>query len=447
MRTHFKLLFFIVNIFLISSSINYATNKIVIYPTYTTEITQNFVRTVNNNVITIKKLPFGVLTDTIQIVKPLNIHSYSYSFDLDNQEKLFNKLSGKLFTIQKDKVSTTYEFLYKDQDNMYFRKGSKIYLNPEGNIAFPTKGIAPSPYLSIQLPKSKATKKSVDLSYRLDSINTSIRYKAIFDEKAKKITIAPFLHIFNNSGYDFNNYQIEVVSGKPYFVNNGKPKYYSGNERFKNFASVADSTEILAKRLDEFYKFPLKGKYNIKKGKLTAIPLFKSQTIDAKKIIRYEAPRLYTKVQTISKAERMNTIIQFNNKTQSPLPAGTISVFSNGSLIGEHSIKAMSLNESQEIKYGKAFDLIAQKTCLGTENIPKDRAIITEFSIKVSSFKKRIYLKNVEVIETLPGPDWTVVKSSHPYQHISASKIKVLINIAPGTSQTIHYTLHRKNIK
>ncbi|MFC1770694.1 DUF4139 domain-containing protein [Candidatus Margulisiibacteriota bacterium] len=409
-----------------------AQDTITFYPgqsTLISSVSNDF--TYQDRNIIINKLPLGINPNSIQIFSP-KINNWLYSYDLENNQAFFNKISGKTIELNNKGKKVKMKFIKKQENSLYFQKDNTLHINPEGEITIPSsQKLTIEPAIVLNTPITDAD--SISYSYFVTSLKSSIQYQAEFDRKNKKLSLTPFLHINNKSGVSFNNAKINMISGSPKFQENRQK-----NSLLRS-ASIAPETQIEKK--DEYYKYQLSQKYSLKNNCLTALPLFPALELKTTLKYCYEAPPVYKSDKKTS-ADKIDLVLTFTNNSGLPLPAGETYLFHKGDFIGSDYLESTPKGEKRSLRYGKAFSLKAKKMLIDTKRIHDNKVQQESYKIYLTNLKSTEV--NIEVIDFIPGRNWEITKSSFAYNKISNNKVKFVVKVPPSKTEELKYTVERK---
>jgi hypothetical protein len=408
-----------------------AKSKIILYSGSLANVNfQMYSVPVKAGLVIVDKLPIGIIPSTIQVLDP-DIESWNYYYDLENQETLYKRLIGKQVKIGTDKNAKTMKFLKKNGDDFVFKTKGRVVLNPKGEWSLPTEEFAYYPCLKMNTKSRSDSKTDVMLSYFINTLESNIQYKAEYNDKTEYLELTSLVYIKNTSGKKFEDVNLEVIAGSPQLKREGRANLMS-----------LKASGISVEKLDDYYKYRIPGLFDIESNSVMAIPLFEGKRLKAKKIYRYSPNPYFISKNGETKSEQVDILLEIKNKTGFPLAAGKIKIFSRKEFVGEDHLSAFPRGYKKIIKYGKAFDIIGQRSRVGSKR----------FSNKENRETYRIFLTNlkntpinVEIFETIHGANWKIVSTSIPYSKMSANKVKFVVSIMPSKTEEIKYTVEKSH--
>ena len=150
--------------------------------------------------------------------------------------------------------------------------------------------------------------------------------------------------------------------------------------------------------------------------------------------------------------------LSFKNDTEhelgdTPIPGGLLKVYrgvgeqGHLSYTGQSEFKYIPVNEEVELNLGPVANVVVEPKVMDyrTDNYRYDSDgdilgwdEIRTFEIEVRN--TRDILVKVEIKRNFPNPYWQL-RTDNEYENIDADTIKFMLDLQPGTKQTISYTL------
>ncbi len=430
----------------------------------------NFNLEPNQNIININDIAKDIWPNSINLTNLTNIKLNSFSYDLTNHMpyEIYDKLIGK--NIKWGQVSPTdgIEYIQKAKiisadinGHILVKFNDRIEINPNGYAIIDdlTENIISDSGIKISM-KTTGGKASLSLDYLSHGLNWQSNYILILnnqdnikqryddqkiwqgEEISAKLTGQ--ITIDNQTGINFNNAYIRLVAGDINHINQSNMIYDNPNIASLKMAN----NQISEKTASDKHIYKLDDKVNLKNNAILTMPFINSDNlIILKKYIlknRVFANRNDENDNIQFTNPEINFSFQNNKKSgfKKALPAGIVRIMAIEDdapmLLGEDQIAHMPIDETINIKSGKAFNIIAKRQQI-TFNQGKDYNVFNaSFKITLKNAKKNDVI--VEIIEYMPGK-WQITD-----QNIKAVKTNLTnaiwqINVPANDSAILRYSM------
>jgi hypothetical protein len=157
----------------------------------------------------------------------------------------------------------------------------------------------------------------------------------------------------------------------------------------------------------------------------------------------------YSRYDQKSGKQKIGVFLELENATKNnlgmPLPKGTVRVYKedkDGSLqfVGEDQIDHTPKDEKFKIKMGEAFDVVGERIQTDYKRLG-DNLFEVAFEVSLRNHKKEDIKVLVE--EPVPG-DWEMLSNSHPYEKLSANRLRFEIPVAKDKEVKVKYRIRFK---
>ncbi len=391
--------------------------------------------------------PTSILVRPVENIRDIQLLEKEYNYNVINSKDILENNIGKdaEISVQGDKVlkgklmkSTEREFIIKDNlENLIIIDKNKVV-----NIAFPSENenLLTKPVLKFVVNSAVAKKIEFSISYFTESIGWKAAYLAFLQDDEKVMEIFPFAVINNETGINYNNSEIKLISGE--IKRAGRepiigPRAMGMGLRKEAIATVPRFEE---KEIFEYYSYTLDKKTDLLRKCIKDILLMPAKKVNVSKKYIYDGARNGEKV-----------LVNFNFKNTkpggfgSPLPSGDIGIFKTENdnflvLLGQYHINAAPVGKEVNLQAGVAFDIKGQRIQKEITKISRtEREEVFQITIKNSKNTK----ENVTVVEH-PYGEWKIIESSHEYFKKDVQNLEFKLQVNPSSEETLIYKIRYK---
>jgi hypothetical protein len=334
--------------------------------------------------------------------------------------------------------------------------GSVIILRPDSSVvsvlrdkvarvSFPRlpESLVPAPELRWLVHSEYAGETTARISYLTGGINWTSHYTAV-RQGENRLHLSCFAELDNGTEVGFSGYALRFISGQIHRVSQKRMRPFLAEERP---ALVAGAQQAQERSFFDYHLFDVPGEFDIEPRSKKQIPLLSPRTATVE--VRYEI-RSWDSYERRANAE-WATPFMYLTATNSKksglgvyLPAGTVRVYgSDGSgleLVGEDVIGRTPVGEDFRLELGRATDVTAERRLVSEKRIGQ-RIVERSFLIRVSNRKASRVA--ISLLERLYG-DWELLKQSPPSEHIDAHTVAFQLDIGPGESVDVSYTVRSR---
>jgi hypothetical protein len=269
------------------------------------------------------------------------------------------------------------------------------------------------------------------LNYKCYDISWNTNYIATINND--KINLKIFFSIENNTDNEYNNYNINLVSGDVKTQNNKQGRvFYKSVEA----TSLQADNSIEPENLDEYKIYKLKNTITLPPFTNKKIEYFTFNNIKYTKILNIQT---YHNNQVNSIKPSIKYIIENknNNNLGINLSKGIIKVYNDNNnqieFIGEALINDISEDETLQFEIGKANDVKFSQKIITNQTI-SDKIYVTEAEFKINNYANKE--QEVHITDNLFEKN-EIIESSEKYEKISNSQVLYKIKIAPKSEKII----------
>jgi hypothetical protein len=396
-------------------------------------------------------VPSAILPETVAIKAlrggSLQVLEQNYEYDLISPQKLLQKYLNRdvtLVQLVQDQNSTAQKRqtgkLLAVNDGTVWRIGDTIVTNPSyAWLEFPQvpDNLYARPTL-VWLGQSKGGDSAVEASYMTRGLRWTCDYVLTLSQNEKSADLIGWVTLVNTSGTAYRDASLKLIAGDVNLVQPPLPKREMDG---RSVMMAAAAPQFQEKSFFEYHLYTLQRRATVADAQQKQIELLHGEGVAPVKEYVLEGQSWYYRQKYTSDTQKVAVLLRTENTEKNhlgvPLPKGTVRVYqrdSDGSLqfIGEDTIDHTPRDESFSLSMGNAFDIAAERkqadfTVLG------NCANESEYEITLRNHKAEDVV--VKVVEPLGG-DWTMVKSSHPFEKTSSSSAEFHLAV-PKNGKTI----------
>lgn len=378
---------------------------------------------------------------TLDSRRKISILEQNYQFDLVSQEKIYNRyIDRQIELIANDgKIYSGALLAYSSASITLKRKTGALQIvrmDEIANVNFPElpDGLITRPTLFWDYISDRAGKAKCEVSYQTAGMSWTAEYVATLNDAEDKLDLSGWSSIDNRSGKTFTDARLKLVAGDIHRATRPRPQPMYKTVGLEMAVMDAGFQE---KAFFEYHLYTLPRPSTIANNEIKQLSLFPPAQAGVSKEYFYRAS---------SGNKKVDVKLRFANSQANglgmPLPGGRVRIFKNDSdgstiLLGEDRIDHTPRDEELLLTVGQAFDLVAEETTLDRRNLSK---ITTEYDYKISLRNRKDEDATIYVIKGL-GFDWTISKTSHPYEKKSAQEIQFDIEVPAGKEVELLYTV------
>jgi hypothetical protein len=389
--------------------------------------------------------PGSVVSRSLGQDDGIRILEQSYRYDLLNRESLLATYIGRKLKYSRtllqgdvyEKVLREGILLSTNPEIVDF--GDEIEISPEGTISLPSlpDGLSLSPTLFWLVDNPIVGQQQIETTYIANNVSWKADYVFVLDDQHKRLNLAAWATIRNDSGAIFNDVQLKLVAGNVNQVQEQRPREAS----FSRVSSMSDSFAEV-KALAAYQSFELPRLTRLLNHEEKQIQLIEADGIKyaqqyrlQSQVVSHAYPRSETPVVTSE--------IQFSNseanKLGLPLPEGIARAYLKtdgvAELVGESRFSASPRDQNVTVVLGQAFDLTATRQQLEFSRL-SDRNFEAIYEIELSNSKDDVL--TVIVDETMQG-DWQVLDASDKSEKLNSGLLRFEVKVPARGKKIVRY--------
>lgn len=305
------------------------------------------------------------------------------------------------------------------------------------------------PTLIVKLNNQQAAQKNVTLNYLTEGMSWAANYVAEISGE-DTLDLQGWVTLNNNSGADFKNAEVQLISGEVNNTNNNirqMPRNFMMKSAGLSMeAMAADTANIPAENLAEYYIYKLPLKTDIMDQSSKQISLLNKPGVTYSKLYRLVSPLYLTWGNNRAEFEKMRPSLIYKlvndeaSKLGEPLPAGIVRFYEkdqSGALqfTGSAPMPQLAKGEKAELAVGQAFDIYAKGV---VKNMQKLSEKMIEAEVEVTFHNAKNLPETVEYEQSFSGSP-EVVSESEPSVKEKARSLKWNIEIPAGGEKVLTY--------
>ena len=388
----------------------------------------------NKEITEVEFLDISPQVDVASIwVDGLEVVEQTYQDGNIQVEQLLKKYIGEVVKIKNDQtdVEIPVRLLRYLNPTIAERLDTKeVLINPEGHLVLPSlpEGVFIKPSLVCKI-KAVEGEGQVQLSYLTDGLAWQVTYVAKMNES--KLDLLAWIHLSNNTGTNFLNSHLKLVSGK--VVRQHQVPLAHSQVRFLS-ASEEHEPAIEEHEFADTHVYTIKQPVDILHGQTKQLPLFQLKEIAFRKVYRVDAF-----------SEKAKRVIEFDNTEANqlgfPLPQGQLKVYEQDQdneveFVGENNIRSTTTKQKLSIAIGEAFDITSQNW--EKKRVRKDHVDYVTYAYKLEN-QQSLYVR-VEVHHSIFEQAWQMETSSHDYELIRSNEIVFRVHMAANKTVELEFT-------
>jgi hypothetical protein len=380
----------------------------------------------------------------------LTVLEQNFDYDLLSPEKLLEKYVGRDVDVIRTNPQTGQRTrerarVMATNGGVVLRYADRIETSVDGQLAFPSlpPDLRDRPTLVTDVGNAgAAAAQQVELTYLTGGLSWKADYTALLSPNDDRIDLHGLITLQNQSGTAYRDARVQLVAGD---VNVVQSEFAKGAAVP---APTADSYNLAPKEqsLFEYHLYTLPRKTTVADNQTKQVELLNATRIPVTKTLELRgAPSYYrSRNGDLGTRLKLGTYVTFLNRGGSlgiALPKGAVRVYKrdNGGqeqFVGSDSIDHTPRNETVRLFLGSSFDVTATKKQTDFRVVVPDHTYDSEYEIVLRNAKR--VAQNVVVVEPIPG-DWTMQRSSAPYQKSSSSTATWTLRVPPDGSTTLTY--------
>ncbi len=378
--------------------------------------------------------PETVQIDPLTAGPQLTVLEQNYEYDLLSPAKLLEKYVGQTLTLiqrndYKDaRIPVPAQLLSYNNGQPIFKIGNKIVINrpnEEIELAALPDNLVAQPTLVWLLANRYAGPQTIVANYMTGGMDWRADYVAVLTTNDARCNLNGWVTINNNCGATFKNAQLKLVAGEVQRV--AAPQRGKG-VMMMAMAGAAAPPNFAEEGLFEYHLYTLQRPITLKQNQQKQLSLLEARGVAIAKTYRCSGEQYWYRTPLGGTPQRMpvGVFVSFTNSTAQglgmPLPKGVVRVYKadaggNNQFIGEDNVDHTPKDERIMLKLGNAFDIVAERRQTDYTKL-SDSVCETAWTVQVRNHKDEDIV--VEVAEPMGG-DWTILKSSLPYEKRDAA--------------------------
>ncbi len=401
----------------------------------------------------------GRMMAATALLRPLDtqgmeVLEQNFNYDLLTPGKLLEKYVGREIRIRRTHPATGAQWeetarVLSTEEGVVVQVGDHIETDPKGSFLFPDipADLRDEPTLVTRLRSPAAGARELELSYLTTGLGWKADYVARLDRDARRLDLAGWITLHNESGASYRNARLQLVAGKVHRV---RPRN-AGFDLMATRAMAAPEMKVAEEALLDYHLYTLPRPTDLLNRQSKQVALFEAARIPARRSYRLRGAEHYFRQPYADDGNKqpVQVWLTFDNRQESglgqPLPAGVVRVYqadSQGRLqfVGEDRIGHTPKGKTVRLRLGEAFDITATRRQLEwrKRNVapPYHFGAESRFRIRLHNANPRAVTVTVE--EPLFG-DWEILDENRPHERVSATLARWKVEVPAEGEAVLDY--------
>jgi hypothetical protein len=408
--------------------------------------------TAGRSEVKFKDVAASIVPDTVHFrsLRPTDdatVIEQNYEFDLVNAGKLLDKYIDKdISLITRDGSLVEGKLMSFDEGQLVMAGKEGIEMVPRGkNIrdirfsALPG-GLLTQPTLVWLINAKQAGDHMVEVSYRANSVNWRVDYRAMTDADGKILDLSGWVTIDNRSGRTYEDARLKLMAGEVHVVQPPSSR---------RVPAAMGRAVMLAEKAPDLFEEKAFAEYHL--YELSRPATLKDRQTKQIELINIDQVPVDRKYQYRGEGDKVNVILEFKNAKETreglgiPLPKGPIRVYQmdadkQSEFLGMDSIEHTPKNEDVKIRIGTAFEIKGERVQTNQRK-PSERVEEQDWRIRLRNHKDQPV--KVEVLEQLQAGNrnWEIRKPSQDWKKKDFKTITFDVDVPANGEATVTYSV------
>jgi hypothetical protein len=286
------------------------------------------------------------------------------------------------------------------------------------------------------------------VTYQTTGIQWRADYSAVVSGDDKKMDLAGWVTITNQSGAAYKDARIKLIAGD---VRRIEPAPAPAARRMAEYAANAAKAGagFEEKTFFEYHLYTLGRPSTVNENQVKQIELLTASDIPVLKRYVFEpGGRYWHRRYGQGNLYKVNVFVEFRNDKASklgmPLPKGKVRVYKRDpadndlEFVGEDQIDHTPKDEDLKLYVGDAFDIVGEQTVTDRKQGQNWRQESVKAEIRNHKDEDIV----VRVRERLGGGEWSITQKSMDYRKVDAGTIEFDLPVKKNASSEVTYTVH-----
>lgn len=386
--------------------------------------------------------------------EPLKVVEQAFDFDVLSPQALLQRAVGREVEVYTTNPATGRDTIERAKvlaadQGLVLDIGGKIHTQAPGRIVFDNElgSLRTTPTLLITARGKANTDVKSELSYLTGGLSWRTNYVADYDADAKRLDLAAWASITNETGMDFKDARVKLVSGQVNRAAAPSPQFKIRRGQEAMMAAAAPAMDVQEQALGGYHLYDIDRTVNLENNRTKQLSLLTGANIVAKQEFTVRGEPYYYQQQMTGRppVNQVESTIAIKNDRASglglPLPAGVMRIYGQDAsgapqLLGEDNVEHTAEGGELRINVGRDFDVTAEREQKGYVRA-SDRISLVTWRVTLKNAKAKPV--NVRVIEPIFGA-WEITKESHPHENANARTAEWVLNVPAKGQAALDYT-------
>jgi len=392
--------------------------------------------------------PTSVYLKSLTHPGELFIREQNYEFDVITPGRLLEKSVGRKVVLVETREEDegerrTEAVLISVNAGETYQIGDEIHLGHPGRVVLSElpPELRAQPTLVWLLENVGDREQTVEASYLTRGLSWRADYVGVLSADERFMGLTCWVTIQNESGGAYEDAQVKLIAGEIH-----RDRDVGRREAAMVMRAEPAAPQFEEQAFFEYHMYALNRPSTIKENQIKQLALHTVENVPLKKRFVYRGPGRFWGGKAPGPGTE-NPVVEavFKNDVPSnlgiPLPQGAFRTYKPDAdqalqFIGEDRIAHTPKDEEVTLRLGKAFDIVVER--IQTDFRSRDKSFQESVEIQVRNRKSESVTVLLE--ETLRG-DWQIIRESHTHTRKDAFTIAYQVDLAPGASDTVAYTV------
>jgi len=406
-----------------ASSLGAVESHMIFYPGAETFVADHYMNDVSyGNRLVVQSLPFGVLSESLTVLFPEN-RGWHFQDALESSDAYYEALKGSMVFLGEGDERQEVVFLGKLGDQLLYRKGSQVLVDPPGALHVPLVAkTALLPQLEIMSSMKAIRPKDTFLTYLNRRLSSEVRYVLSLDPNSDMMQLAAYLMVDNQTRRQFKNMTVGVQSRSNL---TGASTEHQDQVRSQSTAA------------QENIRYQLPNVFTIETG-VSQLPVFDVSPF------RYERGyevRFPISLQSLPN-RAVDIILNMDNDSGFDWMSGKYQLYEGSRFLSDGQLPVLYRDQSLSLAIGRARSLMARYRVLKNEMGKQGR--FQECEIRLKNHQSEP--KKVTVYQQLPQRV-KLTSRTHKWESVSDHEVAFQVVVPADSEEVISFVMTMKREK
>lgn len=373
----------------------------------------------------------GIEVESV-LIDGFHVLEQSYDCDVISKEKLLEKYIDDVITVRNAELDEEMQIRLLSVFGSIIGERvdtKEVVIDPKGDLILPSlpEGLVTKPALAWKIASIES-----DLEAKISYLTQGLEWQASYvaEIRGSKLNLLGWARLSNNSGMDYLNSRLKLVSGKI----NRYVESHPLHTQARLFAKAEEPESFEEHGFADYHAYSIERPITLLQGQVKQISFQNAQDVAFRKLYKVEPGSQQAKV-----------IVEFNNTIENnlglPLPKGIIKVYEQDvddemEFVGENAISHIAPQQKISFPIGKAFDIVSKSREKKRERNGQFDYVTYVYELQN---KKSEYVR-IEVNHQIHERIWQMESSTHDYELKQSNELEFRVRIPAETEIELEFT-------